>query len=640
MREWFTAAEILPVGPPSLPPTRRGLMQLIEREAWRDDPRRARRARLRGGRGGGYEYHLSLLPADVQARLIAQQTPRDPGREARSYNLWAAFDRLPDKAKVQARERLAIVQRVELLAAGMARRVAVALAASEAKVSTSSVWIWLRAVDGLPDGDRLPALASRNRGRTVASDCHPEAWEYIKADYLRAAAPAFDACYRRLAETATRQGWIIPSMKTLRRRLNREVPAGVITLKRAGREAAKRAFPHVVRDRTVFHAMQAVNADGHRMDVFVRWPDGAIARPHLIAVQDLYSNFIVGHRIDRSENWTAVRLAFADAVESFGIPEHAYFDNGRAFASKQMTGGTRHRFRFKFREDEPQGLLTQLGVKVHWTTPYHGQSKPIERAFRDLCEEVAKHPMCEGAYTGNKPDAKPENYGEKAIPLDAFTDLVAQQIVRFNMRQGRRTAIAAGRSFADVFRASYETAIVQKASPARLRLLLAAAEGVTCRKPDGSLYLARNRYWAEQLHEFIGRRLVVRFDPQNLLLPIAVYAPDGRFICEAECAEAVGFNDMDIARTHARNRANYLRHLRELAALYVTMSIDEIVRLNPPPQPPRKPVSKVIKLTANAPRPRAGEWDDKTTESFGAAMRSLENGAVLPFVRKDEGGAA
>ncbi|WP_245528436.1 transposase domain-containing protein [Gluconobacter morbifer] len=48
------------------------------------------------------------------------------------------------------------------------------------------------------------------------------------------------------------------------------------------------------------------------------------------------------------------------------------------------TGGIPNRFRFKVKEDEPVGIMTQLGVEVHWTTPYSGQSKPIERAWTGL----------------------------------------------------------------------------------------------------------------------------------------------------------------------------------------------------------------------------------------------------------------
>src|SRR5690606_22712602 len=130
------------------------------------------------------------------------------------------------------------------------------------------------------------------------------------------------------------------------------------------------------------------------------------------------------------------------------------------------------------------GILTQLGVKVHWTTPYHGQSKPIERAWRDLCEEIAKHPECAGAYTGNSIAAKPENYGSRAMPIEQFRNLVHREIVRHNRRPGRTGGNCRGRSFAETFAESFERdGVASPASPAQSRLLLLAAEGVTCRKP-------------------------------------------------------------------------------------------------------------------------------------------------------------
>jgi putative transposase len=644
MREFFTAAEILAVGAAALPRDLRALNRLIDRERWHDDAVRVR-AREQG-RGGGAEYHLSLLPAEVQAKLIAAEAPVQAALDARSTTLWQRFERLPEKTKAVARARLAAVERTALLAAGMPRRAAVALVAREQNVATSSLWNWLRAAQAVHRADRLPALAPRHTGRTAVKACHPSAWEFLKADYLRASSPAFDACYRRLCEAAAANGWSpVPSLKTLRRRLDREVPRALRLLQRKSTDAAARTFPHQTRDRSVFAAMQAVNADGHTLDVFARFEDGRIARPVLVAVQDLLSGMIVGHRLDVSEHWGAVRLAFADAVESFGIPEVAYLDNGRAFASKMVSGGQPTRYRFKVKLDEPEGLLTRLGVRVAWVTPYHGQSKPIERAFRDLCEEIARHPLCEGAYTGNKPAAKPENYGARAIPIAEFEVLVARQIARHNLRCGRRTATAQGRSFAETFRASFEdkATLVKRATPAQLRELLLAAEERTARAPDGSVHLGDNRYWHEALVEQIGRKVVLRFDPLSLFLPVAVYARDGRFLCEAECIERTGFNDMAAARAHAQRKRAYLRKLRELRELELTLSIDDLARALPAPEPPPPPAPGVVKLVANgAPRARDEGWDDATVASFARGARMLDDGQVLPFTRasKAEGGAA
>lgn len=186
------------------------------------------------------------------------------------------------------------------------------------------------------------------------------------------------------------------------RRIDEEIGPAAIILARKGQAAAAQLYPAQTRDKTVFHAMEAVNADGHVFDVFVKFEDGTIGRPCLIGFQDVYSGMVLSHRISRSENKETTRLAIADMIESWGIPEHVYFDNGRAFMSKWIAGGMKHRFRFKVKEEEPKGVLTQLGVEVHNTTPYHGQAKPIERAWRDMVDRISRHPEMEGAFTGNR----------------------------------------------------------------------------------------------------------------------------------------------------------------------------------------------------------------------------------------------
>ncbi|MEO0917403.1 MAG: transposase domain-containing protein, partial [Pseudomonadota bacterium] len=148
----------------------------------------------------------------------------------------------------------------------------------------------------------------------------------------------------------------------------------------------------------------------------------------MCAFQDIYSGMILSYRLDRTPNSHCVQLTIGDLIEKWGIPEHVLLDNGREFAAKLITGGSKTRYRFKVKEDDPSGLLTSLGCEIHWALPYSGQSKPIERAFRDMCDRIAKHPAFAGAYTGNRPDAQPENYGEKAIPLDLFTSILDEEI--------------------------------------------------------------------------------------------------------------------------------------------------------------------------------------------------------------------
>ena len=333
---------------------------------------------------------------------------------------WAWFDTLPEKKKAEARARLEALDTIDtLVRAGVQTVVATVQVGQRTHVSASTIYRWRDAVAGLDRADWLPALAPRHAGRVAEVECPAEAWEVLKADYLRPEKPNFSDCFRRLESVAKGKGWALPSASTLQRRID-AIPVELRVLARDGVDALKRMYPAQERRRDHFHALEAVNADGHKWDVFVRWPDGHVGRPQMVAIQDLYSGMLLSWRVDKTANKEAVRLAIGDVVEEFGLFSACWLDNGRDFASKWITGGTPNRYRFKVTEEEPSGLLTQLGVAVHWTTPYSGQSKPIERAFRDMAQSVSKHPRFAGAYVGNKPDAKPENYGTAAVPLDVF----------------------------------------------------------------------------------------------------------------------------------------------------------------------------------------------------------------------------
>lgn len=638
--EWFSASEILAAAGAALPSSVQALNRYAERMGWRDDERRARL------KGAGWEYHLSLLPAEVAARLVAASIADQGPVDAASKALWQRFERLPEARKAEARRRLAAVNRVATLAAGgMAKRVAVALTAREAGVSSSTLYGWLREVEGIAAADRLAALASKHTGRLTESDCDPRAWDFLVADYLRPEQPSFAACHRRLVEAAAEHHWSpLPSAKTLQRRIEKRIPRTARTLARQGAEAARRIFPHQTRDCSVFHALEAVNADTHTFDVFVKWEDGTVGRPQMVAIQDVYSGMLLAHRVTRSENWSVIRHCFADLIESFGIPAEAWFDNGRAFASKWMSGGMKHRYRFKVRDDEPEGLLKLLGIRVHWTQPYHGQAKPIERAFRDLCEEVAKHPRCAGAYTGNSPTNKPANYGARALAIDDFKALVAAEIARHNRRAGRRSPVCNGASFLDVFTASLKapTTLIKRAGPEQRRMLLLAAEGIVARKPTGELVLGGNRYWADALTSHIGQQLVVRFDPDDLMAGVAVYARDGRFVCEAECIAAEGFNDMTAAQDHARRKRQWFKAQRELLDIEQRLGIAEVAKLLPAPEAmPPMPQPKVVRLAvANGNAARAVEPEEPVWSGAGSLSRAaqlLQDGMPFPFSAPQDG---
>jgi hypothetical protein len=618
-QEWWTSAEIAAAGLPCMAGTRQGVE--FQTKDWRSTSL----ARRRSGKGGGWEYHWSLFPIRAQQKLLkalSQPTPTVPAASVARDEAWTWFEGLPDSVKARAALRLRVIQAIEAMEPLHGKHLAVHMVARAEKLGARTVWSWLGMIEGIDRSDRLPYLAPRNRAtaqekpRKVAT----EFMAWIKSDYLRSERPSFSSTYRRALTQAAARGWDILNEKTARRAFAREVSDTTKDLARKGVDALKALTPPQRRDKTALRPMEVVNADGHIVDVFVQWP--ALPgqplpdpiRPHLIAFQDVFSGQILSWIVDMTLNRRAVQLAAGDMMQCWGIPEHVLFDNGKEFANKALTGGTEKRFRYKMREDDVPGLFKLLGCEVHFTTPYSGQSKPIERAFRDLCDTLAKDPRFAGAWTGNRPDAKPENYGSKAVPLDVFLRVTGEAIAEHNMRQGRRSEVAWGRSFAEVFHAAYATAGVRMPNEAQRRLWLLGAEGVSAKKPTGRVMFMGNEYWAPWMREHAGEKLVIRFEPSDLHAGIHVFAMDGRYLGDAPCRVKTGFLSEEDAALIAKERLKlrrtekaFLAQHRKFTTHELGLMQDEVAGLLPETPPPARVARPVVRTLVTPARPAQRE---------------------------------
>jgi putative transposase len=590
-QEWWTAEEIAAASLPDLPTTRQGVDAVIKRLCWREvGPIAARR---RAGKGGGWEYSWQLFPDRakrklLQAAAVKSASPEASARQSRD-EAWAWYEALPQSVKDKALARLKVIQQVEALEAqqGRGRHLATVDVAKISKTGTRTIWTWFQMIEGVRTDDRLPYLAPRNRAAVAwvrSKDFSPEFFEVLKADYLRLGEPPFADSYRRSVRIAATKGWDVLPERTMRRVMDRRVSKLTQVLARKGVEALKRLYPPQMRDKTALAPMEAANADFHKFDVFVSWPvpkgeKPVIGRPQMVAFQDIYSGRILSWRVDLTPNSTAVQLCAGDMIETWGIPEHILLDNGREFAAKSITGGATSRYRFKVKEDDIPGLFTALGCKIHFATPYHGQAKPIERAFRDMCKSIALDPRFAGAYTGNSPLAKPEDYGSRAIPLEEFERVLAEGIEEHNTRVGRRSEVAWGRSFAEVFDEAYATAPIRKATEAQRRLWLLGAEGVRAHKKTGAIWFQRNEFYADWLHEHAGERLIIRFDLAAFHDGLHVYSSDNAYLGFAPCRQAVGFFDMEEGKSITRLRKAWMKAEKAALAAHRSLTAAEVGRL-------------------------------------------------------------
>lgn len=625
-QEWFTAIEL--AGKPGMPDTKSGVIRKVRREDWN--------SRTRKARGGGREYHLESLPIETQAAcLVGKNDPISPPSDHAASlpecgdaapfiydrdNLWSHYDSKSDKQKDSAKQKLDLLNAVMYLVdngTGLVDGFKAIGAANDKSWRTIQGWYHgTNAKPGMKHYERsdwLAALVPGYVGRTNQADCNADAWETFKADYLRLEQPTATACYYRLKRSSNAHNWQIPALRTFERRI-KQIPRTIRVLMREGEQGLLRLYPAQQRTVRELHALEWINGDGYQHNVFVKWPNGEIARPKTWFWQDVYSRKILGYRVDVTENTDSIRLSFGDVVENFGIPDHVTIDNTRSAANKWMTGGVPNRYRFKVKDDDPIGLIPALGAKVHWTSVYkgkgHGQAKPIERAFGvgGIGEVVDKHPAFVGAFTGHNTSNKPENYGDKAIPVERFLAVLQQEIIAWNARENRRTEICGGvMSYDQAFNAGYESAPIRKATEEQRRLWMLSAEAIKVRQ-DGTFTLdagsavghGNNRYHAAELFEFDGHKIVIRFDPENLHGEVFTYTLDGRYIAKAQCIQATGFGNTEAARAFSKERKRFIRASKLAAKAEVVMDSMQVADQLPPLPATDIPNAKVVRpLRAN-----------------------------------------
>jgi putative transposase len=571
---WLSARIIAELQLPGLPKAKNKVTQFAKRHRWHDRVARCGTALCRSvkGRGGSIiEYHVDLLPPAARAKVLDRYGPVAPAIPAandRQSGIWSWFEAQTDDCRQKAYDRLTLVTEIERrLATGETVTSAVAGVAAQHGIGKSTLHGWRALIDGVERADWLPSLAPRYVGGGKKAAIDADIWKMMVSQYLLPSSQPFYACYADAKLVADERGIELPHWRTLKRRVEAEIDPLLILKCRAGKEALERVLPSIIRDRSHMHAMQLVNIDGHRWDVKVRWPDGSEGRPMMVAIQDVYSSKMLAWHIDKEESSVSARKAFQKLIANYGVPLACLCDNGRAFASKWITGGAKTRFRNTILPDDPLGLLPALGIEVKWAQPFHGQSKPIERAFGFYCNRIAKCPEFSGAYTGRSNQHKPHDYGARAIPLEEFIAVVDRRIAQLNAEKGRQTQMSDGKQSVDeIFAESYANAPIGKATPEAMALAMMDAKKVVVRS-DGVVKIAGNSYEHIELSRLATKtvrpRVIVRYNPDNLKANVRVYALDGSFITEARVWDGRGFDDIAAARDIAKLRADARKAVRK-----------------------------------------------------------------------------
>jgi putative transposase len=445
------------------------------------------------------------------------------------------------------------------------------------RLSRATLYNWLKGYEASGKAGLVDS-----RWKTAAADDEAEAPDpflaFVREMWLSPRKPRLTSCHEAACFKAEQQGWRVQHYKTCQRMIN-AIPAAVRIRYREGAKAfTDKAEPFIERDYTTLRSNEVWCGDHHQLDLIITH-EGKHCRPWLTAWQDVRSRKIVGwHLFAGDPNQDTIVLAFRAGVIEHGVPEHVLIDNGKdydAFALQGMTKMQRRKLRVTYDAAQVGGLFGGLGVGVTHCEPYHGQSKPIERWFRELSEVFAKTFV---TYTGNCPDNKPEDLAAhlkrgEAPTLDEVRGAFIPWLATFHGRAHRGDGMD-GRSPDQVFAACLQT---KRTAPAALLDLLLMKTGKPVRVAQNGVTLGGIHYgqYEPELAQLLGKMVQLRHDPADLSR-VAVFDEAGRRICVAEANRRLPFKaDHALARQAIADKRHARRVVNEASQVRMRLVEDQ-----------------------------------------------------------------
>ncbi len=547
MKEWLTAAEISAEALPDLPGTERGVQAYALREGWNGC---LPWCRPRAGRGGGFEYHVNLLP--TPARLAYEQRHRKieaaPASATPDLQLGEG---LTDRAARERDARLAILASFEAFSKGQRLGEASRMQIFVDRYNMRSVQIepWIT--------DVVERLSKRTLAR----------WRSAKflgrADRL-AHDPALSRQGKGLLETANGGavetfilGWLGASSQLSAREIRGYVEEkfGAELIDASGELKplpSPRTFQQVIaklRETKMIALTKATNPDKYRSNYKLRGTNAYswIKEPNQLWMIDaspvdalctdgrwsLYAAIDVAPRrlkitLSRTPRASAVCLMLRTAIMAWGVPKRLKTDNGS-----------------DFKAEETQRFLQALGIDADPADAYCPDQKPfVERVIGTFQHEVG--PQLEGFIGHNVIDRKAieerKSFADRLGEDDAKTFAVSLTGAELQQKiddwveyvYNRRTHGTTGVSPYEAAAAS--TTPVARVDERALDVLLMPAPDKNGRRKMGphGIKVGKQKYLSHSI--LVGTDVFVRLDPRDMGRIYVFDAEDGRFLDVAECA--------------------------------------------------------------------------------------------------------
>ena len=486
--------------------------------------------------------------------------------------LWTAHKESTPRAQETAQESLrALVRFCELRDCGATVAAAGAAVHSELGCEPRKLRRLRARVEGLPRTAWLPALTPGWRGRGHTSEFSDAAKVHITAEYLNQNKTKVSVLTRRAKRKSRdeRLGWIIPSDKTVKRFLDK-LPGPLTILGRQGPAALERSFAPVRRTFEYLAINEVWESDGRRADVWVKFPDGTIARPFIVIWFDIRSRKVLSVRGYLNPCAVLTMVSFRDAIVNTGyIPRSLKLDNGREYANKTFSGGVASRYRFKIKPDDPEGIIKMMDISINWAPPGMGRNKLVESFWNCVSENVDKAPETQGAYVGKDVVSRPEESAKKnAIPISVYENLLKTALVEHNEERAHRGNSMNLQTPAVVYDEGLDRGLGRRPESVHLQMLLM---GQCSLKPDNlsSEFIVNFPGYGPQQYfstafanlplSYRQKKFTIWFDPQSPEAGIRVM-DGGRFVADIPHKPKIPFSGGQIqAAAHAISRSKYVR---------------------------------------------------------------------------------
>ena len=581
LRSWFTARELVELKLTGLPVSESAAIRLAKREGWQSTAL----ARKRSGRGGGWEYHVDLLPddtrTDLQKRFALEQlqsstdlvqskkaiTVKDaPAPNARQRTVMEARGALLVEIERRAilndlsrrKAILLVLEDLNLHRSGLpasderSRDKAdydaldnAAKLAIERKngLSIRSIYGWFKA----RDAGGVSALAPQVKKKTKALDKVEWFGDFLKF-YARPTKPTITEALGQYVASLDDPSKA-PSYKQVRTALAKlgnvekhKGREGTLTLK------ARQAY--VSRSTEGLMPTSIYTADGKTFDAEVaHLLTGQPFRPEITSVLDVCTRKCVGFSVSLKENVIAVSDALRRACVEHGIPAIFYVDNGPGYKNKTF-------------DADATGMMGRLGISKMHSIAYNSQARGIIERFHgsvwnplartlptyvgvDMDKEARKK-----AFDITRHDIKFVGKSRMLIEWDAFLEGCEKAVANYNDRphtslpkttdpiNGRQRHMSPNEAWNDMVAKGFEQVSVE---PFEMDELFRPNEIRTVRRC--LIEWNTNSYFHQSLEQYHGEKVIIAYDVRDgsklwvrEIDEIDGELMPGRLICVAEFA--------------------------------------------------------------------------------------------------------